>query len=128
MVSMAIRSPVYSQVGTRESIERKPWNAEARNDVFGFFAQSLGLVCAATFLYALGPALGMTLIAVSLAVWSLLRSQIASDEEEEGPAEEGGYDAALNWPAHCANPVWIRRDRFSAVAATTVRSVQRQGV
>ena len=92
MVSMAIPSPVCSQVGTRESIERKPWNAEARDDVFGVLGQSLGLVCVAVFLYALGPALGMTLLAVSLVVRSLLRSQIAS-EEEEGPGENGAYAA-----------------------------------
>jgi hypothetical protein len=126
MVLMAIPSPVCSQVGTRESIERKPWNAEAWNDVFGFLAQSLALVCAAIFLYALGPALGMTLLAVSLVVWSLLRSQIAS-EEEEGPEENGAYAATLNSPAHCANPVWMRSGRFGMSAAAATRPVQRQG-
>ena len=126
MVSMAISSPVCSQVGTRESIERKPWNAEAWNDVFGFLAQSLALVCAAIFLYALGPALGMTLLAVSLVVWSLLRSQIAS-EEEEGPEENGAYAATLNSASRCADPVWIRGGRFEIPTAAATRPVQRQG-
>ena len=64
MVSMAIPS----QLCMREPIERKPWNCEARNDVFGFLSQSFGLVCVAVFLYSLGPALGMTLMVVSLGV------------------------------------------------------------
>ena len=128
MVSMAIPSQVCSQVLTRESNVRKPWTSAARNDVLGFFAQSMGFVGAAVFLYALGPALGVALIAVSLVVWSLLRSQIASAEEDAGPAERRGYDAALDSPAHCANPVWIGGGRFGVVPAAATRPVQRQGV
>jgi hypothetical protein len=127
MVSMAIPSQVCSHVCTRGSIERKPWNSEARNDVLGFLAQSVGLVCAAIFLYSLGPALGMTLIVVSLVVWSLLRSQIAFEEDEDRSGEDGGYAASLN-SSHCANPVWIRSDRFGTSPAAATRSVQRQGV
>ena len=78
MVSMAIPSPVC----TRESIERKPWTAEARNDVFGVLGQSLGLVCAAIFLYSLGPALGMTLIAVSLVVWSCSAARLHPERKK----------------------------------------------
>lgn len=121
MVSMAIPSQVCGQVYSRESIERKPWNSEARNDVFGFLVQSLALVGTAIFLYALGPALGMTLIAVSPVVWSLLRSQIASEEEEDGHAD------TLNSPSNCANSVWTRSDRFGTSLAAATRPVQRQG-
>ena len=119
MVSMALPS----QVCTRESIERKPWTSEARNDVFGFLAQSVALVAAAIFLYSLGPGLGMTLIAVGLVVWSLLGSQIASEEEEDGHAEDSWHAAALNSPAHCASPAWVRSERFG----TSNRPVERQG-
>ncbi|MGO9108568.1 MAG: hypothetical protein ACLP9L_04980 [Thermoguttaceae bacterium] len=122
MLSMAIPS----QVCTRESIDRNPWTSAARNDVSLFIAKSFGLVCAAMFLYSLGPALAMALIVVSLAVWSLLRNQIAS-EEEEGPEENSGYAATLNSSAHCANPVWVRSDRFGMPAAADTRPVQRQG-
>ena len=125
MVSMAIPSQICSPACTRES---SAWTTAARNDVLGFFAQSLGFVGAAVFLYALGPALGTALIAVSLVIWSLLRSQIASDEEEEGATEYRGPDAALYSPKHCANPVWIRGSRFGVATALAVRSVQRQGV
>ena len=128
MVSMAVPSQVGNQVHTRESNARTLWTSAARSDVFGFFAQSLGLVGAATFLYALGPALGMALLAVSLVVWSLLRSQIASDEEDERPEENRAYDAGLYAPMHCANPVWISGGRFDVAAAPTMRPVQRQGV
>ncbi len=125
MVSMAISSPISSQVCTRGSIERQPWTREARNDVLGFLAQSSLLVCAAIFLYSLGPALGMTLIVVSLVVWSLLRSQMASEEEES--EKDGQYAPALNSLLHCANPVWIRGDRFASSTTAATRPVQRQG-
>ena len=124
MVSMAIRN----QLGTRELIESKPWNSEARNDVLGFAAQGFGLVCVAIFLYSLGPALGMTLIVVSLAVWALLRSQIASEgEEEEGSCEDSVHDAGINSWSHCADPVWVRSGRFGMSTAATTRPAQRQG-
>lgn len=126
MVSMAIPSQVGSQVCMRESIERKPWTSEAWNDVFGFFAQSLGFVCAAIFVYSLGPALGMALIAVSLAVWSLLRSQIASEEGEQ-LEEDGGHADSLNWPSRGADPVWMGSSRFGTSTAPAIRPAQRQG-
>ena len=112
MVAMAIPT----QLRWRESIERKAWTSEARNDVFGFLAQALGLVCAAMFLYALGPVLGMTLLAVGLVVWSLLRSQIAS--EEEGPDEDGGYAAMLDSPSRCADAAWSRNGRLGMAAVS----------
>jgi len=80
MVAMAIQS----QVSLRESVERKPWTSDDRREVLLFLAESFGLVCAALFLYSLGPGVGITLIAVSLAAWSLLRSRIASEGEGDG--------------------------------------------
>jgi hypothetical protein len=117
MVSMAIPS----QLCMRESIERKPRTSAARNDVLGFVAQSIGLVCVAIFLYSLGPALGMTLIAVSLAVWSLLRSQIACEEEDTEQAA-----ALQHSPSDYANPVWMK-NRFAMSTAAATRPAQRQG-
>jgi hypothetical protein len=122
MLSMAIPNQVYEGV----SIERKPWNSEAWNDVLGFLVKSFGVVCAATFLYSLGLALGMTLIAVSFVVWSLLRNQIAC-EQEEGSEEHRGYAAALNSASRGHDPVWIRSDRFGMSTAAATRPVQRQG-
>ena len=123
MVTMAIQG----QVCARESIEREPWNAEARNDVIVFLAQSFGVVCAAIFLYCLGPSLGMTLIVVSLAVWSFLRSQTASAEEENGPEEGGGPAVVLNSPARSAEPVWLRSGRLGMSLVSAPRPAQRQG-
>jgi len=121
MLSMAIPS----QFCKRESIERKPWTSEARNDVFIFLAQSFGLVCVAVFLFSLGPSLGATLIAVSIAVWSLLRSQIASEEEEDRAKGDGWHAAPVNSPLHWVDPFRLRdSDTFSA---STNRPVTRQG-
>ena len=121
MVSMAI----LGQVCVRESIERKPWNSEARNDVIAFFAQSFGVVCAAIFLYSLGPSLGMTLMVVSFAVWSFLRSQTASTDVDDGADEDYRHAAAVNSPSRFADPVWSRNSGMSSVSSA--RPVLRQG-
>ena len=123
MVSMVIQS----QVCGRESIERKPWTSEAWNDVFLFLAQSSGIVCAAIFFYSLGPALGVTLMVVSLVVWAFLRSQTAS-EEEDGPCEDSGLAVAVNSPSRCADPAGLRNGRWGMSLVTAARPVQRQGV
>ncbi len=126
MVTMAIQG----QVGVRESIERKPWTSEAWRDVLGFLAQSLGLVCAAVFLYSLGPALGMTLFAVSLGVWLFLGSQTASAEEEdevgEGEVEDSRLLAGVD-PSRWADPLGLRSSRLGIPAVSAARPVQRQG-
>ena len=94
-------------IGGRDSSERKSWNSEAWTDLLLFLAQSLALVGGAIFLYALGSAIGMTLIAVCLAVGLLLRSQIASDEQSDSE-EDGGHGVALDSLSHCTNPIWLR--------------------
>jgi hypothetical protein len=122
MLSLAIPN----QACRRESIVRKPWTAEARNDVLAFLVQSFGLIAAAIFVYSLGPALGMTLIAVSLAAWAFLRSQIASDEG--GSGEGGGQSATLPSSSDGADSVRLRSGRCGTPATAAARSVQRQGV
>ena len=117
MLTMAIPS----QVSLRESAERKPWTAQDGREICAFLAQSLALVGVAIFLYSLGVALGMTLLAVSLAVWSLLRSQIAS-EEEEGHGADDRDALSANWPSNRANPACSRNGRLGRPSA-----VQRQG-
>jgi hypothetical protein len=121
MMAMAIQS----QVCTRESVERNPWTSEDWRATCVFLAQSFGLVCVGIFLYSLGPALGMALIVVSLAVWSLLGSQIASEEEEDGPNEYSGRAAAANARSRFADPAWLRNPGVSSVS--TVRPIIRQG-
>jgi len=123
MVAMSIQSPI----SMRESVERKPWTSEARNDVFVFLAKASGVVCAATLLYCLGPALGMTLVGVSLAVWSFLRSQTASTEDEDGLGSEDCRAALEHSPPHCTNPVWLRSGRLAAPTVLATHPVQRQG-
>ncbi len=122
-MSMAIQS----QVCARESIERKPWTSEGWREISVFVAQSFGLVCTAVFLYSLGPSLGMTLIAVSLAVWSLLRSQTASEEEEDDSNQDRGHASTVNSPSHCANPAWSRNGRWGMSMASATHLVHRQG-
>jgi hypothetical protein len=124
MVAMSIQSPT----SIRESVERKPWTSEARNDVFAFLSKASGVVCAATLLYCLGPAIGMTLVGVSIAVWSSLRSQTACTEDEGGLGGEDCRAALEHSPPHCTNPVWLRSGRVAGPTALATRSVQRQGV
>ena len=123
MVAMTIQN----QVSARESIERKTWTSQDWHELLAFLAQSSGLVCAGVFLYSLGPALGMTLIVVSRAVWSFLRSQTASAEEEDGRHEDDWQVAGVNSASHGAGPVWMRSSRFGMSTAAVARPVQRQG-
>ena len=121
MVGMTIQS----QVCARESNERKAWTSEARNDVVVFLAQLLGVVCAAIFLYSLGPAFGITLIGVSLAAWSYLRARTASTELEDGPGEDNRHDATVKSPSDLANSAWLRNSGTSS-SVSTARPVMRQ--
>ena len=127
MSSMAMQS----QVCGRELIERKLWTSAGWREISVFIVQSVGLVCAAIFLYSLGPALGMTLTAVSVAVWLFLRSQIASDEEdgldEDGLDEDRRHAGTVYSPSNCANPAWLRNGRLGMCVESATRSVQRQG-
>jgi len=125
MLTMAIQN----RVCVRESTERKPWTSEARNDVFAFLAKLFGVVCAAVFLYSLGPAVGMTLIAVILVVWSLLRSQIAFEfeEEEDSPAEDNRHAASVHSPLRCTDPTWLRNGRSGTSMLASADPDQRQG-
>ena len=73
-------------------------------------------------------AIGMTLVGVSIAVWSSLRSQTACTEDEGGLGGEDCRAALEHSPPHCTNPVWLRSGRVAGPAALATRSVQRQGV
>ena len=116
---------LQGQVCTRESVERNPWTTEDWRQSCVFLAQSFGLVCAAIFLYSIGPALCMALIAVSLAVWLLLSSQIASEEEQDGSDEDSGHAASASSRSRCADPGWLRSPAVSP--GSTTRPVIRQG-
>ena len=67
MVTMAIPR----QLRLQESVERKGWTSQDWRSIGLFLAQSSLLVSAAVLLYCFGPALGVTLIVGSLALWSL---------------------------------------------------------
>ena len=114
MLTLALRS----QFCGRESVERKPWTSEDSRAVLVFLAQSLGLVCAAMFLYSLGLALGMMLMVASLAVWSFLKSQIASAEEEDGRGEDSD---TVESPSRCADPACTRNSRLAAASVSAAR-------
>lgn len=122
MLAMTFRN----QVSVRESVEHKPWTAQDWREISVFFAQSVGLVGAAILLYTLGPALGVTLIAISLAGWSLLRRQTAAGkEEDDSSGEEGGPASTTGSPSHCADPSWLRNTGMPS--APSARPVIRQG-
>jgi hypothetical protein len=123
MLSMALSG----QVCTRESVERKPWTAQDGREIGRFLAQSVGLVCAAIFLYSVGPACGMALAVGSLAVWSLLRSRAGAAAHEDGPDEDGGHADTVNPPARCADPAWLKNGRLGMSMAAATHPVQRQG-
>jgi hypothetical protein len=77
------------------------------------------------FFYSLGPALSMALAVVSLTVWSLLSSQIASESEEEDvPDEDSGHAAMVNSPLR-ADPAQLRSPGVSSVS--TAHPLMRQG-
>ncbi len=118
---------IQHRSGVQESIERKPWTSQDWRELSMFVAQSVGLVGAAIFLYSLGPALGMTLIAVGLAVWSSFRSQIAGDEEKDSSGEESGHASTVSSPSHCADPSWLRNGRLGMSGVADTRPVHRQG-
>ncbi len=94
MLSIAIRHQLFGQ----ESSPWKPADAATRNDIILTSAGAAGLVGAAIFLFLLGPALGMALVTVTLTVWWMLRSQLASDKDDS----ERGQDAVSNAPARPA--------------------------
>ena len=46
-----------------EAIGRGPWTSHDSYELFLFLVQSCGIVCVGVFLYSLGPALGIAVLA-----------------------------------------------------------------
>jgi hypothetical protein len=124
MVAMAERS----QVSQQEIDERKPWTlADWREAVF-FLGHTSGLVGAAILLYSIGPALGVAVIAVCVAVGSFLSRRYDSNKNRSRSEESGECAATANRRAsHCANPSWLRCSRSLTPTALTMGPVQQQG-
>ena len=78
--------------------ERHPWTAEDSRDLRLFAAHCLGIVGAAMLLYLAGPALGLTLVAATLAAWAGLRR--AADAKREAAS------AQANGTRDCRGNLW----------------------
>ncbi len=64
---------LHGQSYPSDFTERHAWTAQDNRELAAFIAQVTCIVVAAVILYALGPALGLLLVAGCLAVWALLR-------------------------------------------------------
>ena len=59
---------------TPEAIGRGPWTSHDSYEVVRFLVQTFGIVCVGVFLYSLGPALGIAVLACGMVAWSRLRT------------------------------------------------------
>lgn len=75
-----------------QAIETGPWTSQDWYATGVLLAQSCGIVGAGALLYALGPALGVTLLIGGLTVGALLRKRAAL--AKDGPADASGCKRA----------------------------------
>ena len=115
---------------TPEAIGRGPWTSHDSHEVIRFLGQSCGIVCVGVFLYSLGPALGIAVLACGLVAWSKITNFVAATKEQT-PADEGGeYDesqAAVGVPSRCLATARLKNDPLGVFTATSHRPVVRQG-
>ena len=83
MSYLAILKPSFSS----KTNERHEWTADDSCEIGLFLAQCLGIAALAVFLYSIGPAAGLTLMACGLAIWSAHRGSASNDDER--PAKSG---------------------------------------
>jgi hypothetical protein len=72
-----------------ERAERHAWTAEDSHETAEFLLQCLGVVAAAILLYKVGPAVGLSLVAGSLAIGSYLRWRQSRKRALQGGANDG---------------------------------------
>ena len=115
---------------TPEAIGRGPWTSHDSYEVVRFLGQSCGIVCVGVFLYSLGPALGIAVLACGLVAWSKITNFVAATKEQT-PADEGGeHDesaAAVGVPSRCLGTARLKNDPLGVFTATSHRPVVRQG-
>jgi hypothetical protein len=121
MVTMAI--PRQTQV--QESTQCRSWTFQDGLEISRFLAQSVGLMCAAIFLYSLGPTLGLAMLGGWLGVWALLRYREVSVEHKDDANGESQDAPEADSRSHCTNPVWLKSAHLFSLA--TAHPVVRQG-
>ena len=112
-----------------ESITRVTWTSHDWYDLFVFVVQSCGIVCVSVFLYSLGPALGITVLAGSLVAWSKVTNHLASARAPHLADEDGEHDSpadSMRVPSGCADTARLQNNPLGASTATDSRPVIRQ--
>ena len=92
---------------TPEAIDRGPWTSCDSYEVVRFLVQSCGIVCVGVFLYSLGPALGIAVLACGLIAWSKITNYVAATKEQT-PADEAVSMTNLRLPWVCRHDVLAR--------------------
>ena len=115
---------------TPEAIGRGPWTSHDSYELVRFLVQSCGIVCVGVFLYSLGPALGIAVLACGLVAWSKITNYVAATKEQTPADEDGEYDesaTAVGVPSRCLATARLKNDPLGVFTATSHRPVVRQG-
>ena len=92
---------------TPEAIGRGQWTSCDSYEVFRFLVQSCGIVCVGVFLYSLGPALGIAVLACGLVAWSKITNYVAA-KKEQIPLTKMVSMTSLRLPWVCPHDVLAR--------------------
>jgi len=118
---------------TPEAIGRGKWTSCDSYEVVRFFVQACGIVCVGVFLYSLGPALGLAVLACGLVAWSKITNYVAAAKEHipaEHADEEDGHDGpatSVSVPSRCLSTARLKNDPLGVSTAMARRPVLRQG-
>jgi hypothetical protein len=115
---------------TPETIGRGPWTSHDSYEVVRFIIQSFGIVCVGVFLYSLGPALGIAVLACGLVAWSKITNYAAATKEQSPADEDGEHDepaTSVGVPSRYPGTARLKNDPLGVSTATSHRPVLRQG-
>ena len=115
---------------TPEAIGRGKWTSCDSYEVVRFFVQACGIVCVGVFLYSLGPALGLAVLACGLVAWSKITNYVAATKEQTPADEDGEHDGpatSVSVPSRCLSTARLKTDLLGVSTAMARRPVLRQG-
>jgi len=115
---------------TPEAIGRGPWTSHDSYELVRFLGQSCGIVCVGVFLYSLGPALGIAVLACGLIAWSKITNYVAATKEQTPADEDGEHDGpatSVSVPSRCLGTARLKNDPLGVSTAKARRPVLRQG-
>ena len=113
---------------TPEAIGRGPWTSHDSYEVFRFLVQSCGIVCVGVFLYSLGPALGIAVLACGLVAWSKITNYVAAMKEQTPTDEDGEHEepaASVGVPSRCLGTARLKNDPLGVSTAIVRRPARR---